>query len=381
MEKFSYIKIPVSMIPLLYDGRQGLIDVLLYGIYNTAKFDCDDYNIARQLLYSYMCQDPKKRRVSIPDRLYTYLDGMDWESDMGLSDNDYRGFTKDGSEFDPETILLGNVIPLLAEELNEQPELHDLAREFYCIRQCAEMLGIGIPDTDLVIQKHELYKDHDECRVFAYAKLDNIMKLISKGDKITSEDIELFAGYLAFKSILGRNKIGRAEKSLVVARMMGCVSSNDIEDDGSNVISESSLRIFKKYSDKENFRRLIGRLREGYVKYIEVLDGKPRYGYFFSFSRDLSKRDFESAISDMIVANKKDAAKKRKRLERKRKKMKCRKQIGVEVEVPKTKRSVKVNISPIPSSKVQQADQVLPQRPKFTVYEEMPFPPELTHRH
>lgn len=377
MEKFSYIKIPVSMIPLLYDGRQGLIDVLLYGIYNTAKFDCDDYNIARQLLYSYMCQDPKKRRVSIPERLYTYLDGMDWESDMGLSDNDYRGFTKDGSEFDPETILLGNVIPLLAEELNEQPELHDLAREFYCIRQCAEMLGIGIPDTDLVIQKHELYKDHDECRVFAYAKLDNIMKLISKGDKITSEDIELFAGYLAFKSILGRNKIGRAEKSLVVARMMGCVSSNDIEDDGSNIISETSLRIFKKYSDKENFRRLTGRLRDGYVKYIQTVPGKNRLGMFFSFSRDLSVKDFNSAIEEMVIADRKKAQRDKKRIQRKRKKKGCRKAVEDVTVTTKTKQPLSM-----PFSMVQKpVKQAQPYQPQFTVLEKMPFPPELTHRH
>jgi hypothetical protein len=355
MEKFSYIKIPVSMIPLLYNGRSGLIDVLLYGIYNTAKFDCSPENMARQLLYTYMCQDPNKRRASIPSQLEEILDCYDNDSDNELTENEYRGFSKAGNEFNPSSSLFGELIETLCRLFNSNPNIYKLAKDFYCIRQCAEMLGIQVTNTDSILQRHEWYQEHDSCRVFAYAKLDNFTKLIDKGDNLTNEDIELLVGYLAFKSILGRNKVGRAEKSLVLARMMGYVSPNNIEDDGSNIDSPSLLRIFRKYSDKENFRRLVGRLREGYIKYIEVMAGKPRYGYFFSFSRDLSKMDFFSAIDDLVVANKKESARNRKRLERKRKKMKCRKQVGTAEDLPKPKKTV----SPT-TSKVQNATKQIP---------------------
>lgn len=358
------------MIPLLYNGRSGLVDVLLYGIYNTARFDCDYQNVARQLLYTYMCQEPKKRRVSIPKELHEFLKALDCNCDNELSEDEYRGFSN-GGEFAPLTSSYGNLIERLCKMFNDNPSFYNLAREFYCIRQCAELLGICVPDTDIIIQRHEHYRDHDSCRAFAYAKLDNFMKLINKGDDLSTEDIELFVGYLAFKSILGRNKIGRAEKSLVVARMVGRVSSNDVEDDGSSIDSPSLQRIFRKYSDKENFRRLIGRLREGYVKYIEIMPGKPRYGYFFSFSRDLSKMDFYSAINDLVVANKKESARNRKRLERKRKKMKCRKQVGSAEDLTKAKKV---------SDSTSKAQKTMKQRPiqetLFSASENKPLPPE-----
>lgn len=338
---YNYVKIPVSLIPTLYKGRKGVMDVILYCIYETSKtFDFDSNNVARRLVYEFCNTDIRKRMTDIPEELKQMMYKLDKEA--SFLEDDYRGFTHDGTSYDPLDENKESVIDRVEKELADNNELWETATDYYQIDQAAKLHNIRIHNIGNVIDVRQKYKDCDNCRAFAYAKLSKLVELADK-KALQPEDIEIYAGNLAFKSIIGKAKVGRTETKLVLARMVGCVSADDVTDDYLEY-NPIAARIFKKYSDKGNFRRLAGRLRDGYLKFIETVPGKSRLGTFFSFTRDLSKKDFEQAILDIVREDKKKAERMKKRIQRKRKAMGCRKPIEIRVEITKRKVGKSKNI-------------------------------------
>ena len=330
-QKFRYVKVPIQMIPLLYDGIIGIKTVCLYSLYRAGmQFDISEKNVIRRLVYQYLNVEPKNRKVGIPKELVDWLDDWDDKFDIIGWNADYRGFDPNGQDYDPMDSEDDYVIDTIFSAIKDTP-MWDLAEEYYRLGQVANLLKIKIPSTDIIIETHKKYEVYDNTKIYAYAKFDKMLELWNREKNLTEEDIEIYAGNLALKSIIGKKKVGHTDSKLILARMAGCVGKDDVTEDYLANCNPNAAKVYKKYSDKDNFRRLAGRLRDGYVKYIEVLPGKPRYGYFFSFSRDLSKNELESEIESMIADEKKEAARNRKRLERKRKKAKCRKMVGLNV--------------------------------------------------
>ena len=82
MDGFKYVKIPVSMIPLLSKGKNGLLEVALYCVYRTCmQFGFDADNVAKRLVYEYHITEPEKRRTKIPDELANLLITLEEETD------------------------------------------------------------------------------------------------------------------------------------------------------------------------------------------------------------------------------------------------------------------------------------------------------------
>lgn len=331
------------MIPLLYDGAIGLRNVLTYCVYRAGlQFDITPENVVRKLIYQYLNVEPENRPISIPNALNKWLDEYDENYLIKEMNWDYRGFdphnhidkSYDPCDIDGESIIDTLVLP---------EELWDLAEEYYRLGQVSNLLHIRIPDVDSVIAIHKKLSVFDYSIPYAYAKFDKLQELYRRRNNLEKEDIEIYAGNLVLKSCIGKKKVGRINTRLFLARMVGCVREDDVTPDYL-ANNPKAAEVYKKYSDKDNFRRLMGRLRDGYVKYIEVLPGKPRYGYFFSFSRDLSKKEFENEIEAIIINDKKKSARNRKRLERSRKKMKCRKMVGLKVMTEQDKKKVFSNV-------------------------------------
>ncbi len=314
------------MIPLLFNGRNGLIDVYLYSIYNTANCESDDTNVVRQLLFTYMCQDSTKRRAGIPRKLQEFLDDLDSANNGELSDNEYRGFSQGGYDFAPCSDSVGDLIPFLLTELQKRPEMLSLAKEFYSIRQCAEMLDIVVPDAGLIINAHNFYKNYDACKKkYASIKLDKFHYLINEGNSLSTEDIEKFAGYIALKYILRRDKVGRTDRLHVAALMAGFYDKIKDVDVMEYLQTEEQKKIFKRFSDKENFRKLIDRLRGGYFKFIQTVPGQNKLGLFFAENPKISVKEFNEAIEEIVIADRKQYQRDKKRILRKRKRAGCQK--------------------------------------------------------
>lgn len=330
-QKFEYIKVPIQMIPLLYDGAIGISKVLTYCIYRAGmQFDISRRNVVRRLVYQYLNVLPEHRKIGIPKKLVEWLDNWDCQYEIRAWNEDYRGFDPNGQDYDPVDNEDDSVLDTILATL-EDSHLWDLAEEYYRLGQVANLLNIKIHSTENVIAIHKKFANFDKSKVYAYAKFDKMMELWNRGKNLTEEDIEIYAGNLALKSIIGKKKVGRTERKLVLARMAGCVSSDDCTD---LYLKKSPTvgKVHKKYSDKDNFRRLMGRLREGFVKYIETVPGKNRLGMFFSYSRDLSKYMFEEEVMSIVEKDKKEAAKIKKRMQRRKKKMGCRPAKGMDLK-------------------------------------------------
>ena len=331
--KFEYIKIPVSLIPELYRGQSGFIDVMSYCFYRAAaEMNYNPNNVAKRIVYEYLITRKEKRRVQLPSRIVRVLEELDEETNFVEWSEDYRGFYPNlAGDFDPEDVDDNSVISQVEDVLSSDDNLWDLAVDYYCTSQVSKLLRVSVSNLEAIINAHEQFRAHDKCKAWAWVKFDKLLELAKRGQDLKTEDIEVYAAHLALKSIIGKKKVGRTERKLVLARMAGCVSSDDCTD---LYLKKSPTvgKVHKKYSDKDNFRRLMGRLREGFVKYIETVPGKNRLGMFFSYSRDLSKYMFEEEVMSIVEKDKKEAAKNKKRMQRRKKKMGCRPAKGMDLK-------------------------------------------------
>ena len=305
MAGFKYVKIPVSMIPLLSKGKNGFLEVALYCVYRTCmQFDFDADNVAKRLVYEYHITEPEKRRTKIPDGLANLLITLEEETDFVEMNEDYRGFNQNGVIYDPKDINGNSIIDLINDKFAENPTLWEIATDYYQIDQAAKLLGIKVNDVKAVISTHRKLHVHDNCRAWAFANFHKLLELLNK-ENLGQEDMDMYAGYVALKSKIGRNKVGRTKSIDFVTRLAGCVSKSECTEDYLKE-NPNAAYYLKKYSNPENLRRLMGRLRGTYLKYVESLKDKPAAGWFYSFSRDLSKKDFISAISDIMMTEKKE---------------------------------------------------------------------------
>lgn len=319
------------MIPLLGIGREGLIDVALYSIYRTAmQFDIDENNVARRLVYEYHITDSKKRRTQIPKKLMDFLGQLNMETNFIESNEDYRGFYADGTTYDPTDDYSNSIIDIVERRFANDPDMWEIALEYYHIDQAAKLLEISVYDTDRIISVHKEFQEHDLCRAWARANFQKLSELIKKKD-LSQDDIEDYAAYLTLKSRIGHNTVGRVTSKQFKARLAGCVNTDDCTEEYLEN-NPNAAYLYKKYSDKERLRRLMGRLRGRYLKFIETVEGKPAAGWFYTFSRDMTVEEFKKSISDMMIEDKKEKAKNRKRRERKRKKMGCRPSAKIKID-------------------------------------------------
>lgn len=318
---YSYIKVPVSMIPMIYWGYASMVDILLYGVYHIARnVEPDPDNVTKCIIYTFL--NGRKNNLSLPLAIEKKLMQMEDECPFIGWNDDYRGFLPDGVTFSPTDEDDNSVIDRLNEIFAEDSGLWNLAVEYYKVSHAFDLLEITYNGTfENIANTYNRLKFHNNCSAWGYLKVQNLISLMKKGNDVTKEELEVFAAAAALKGIMGKRTVWYAETKLILARMVGMVKADDplcgFDD-------EELRRIYKKYSDKDNFRRLKGRLREGYLKYIDNVKGCNRLGTFFSFSRDLSVADFNKAIGEIVAERKKTAARSRKRKERYFKKLGCR---------------------------------------------------------
>ena len=318
---YSYIKVPVSMIPMIYRGYTSICDILLYGVYDKARdIDADPENVTKHILYKFL--NGNKNSLPLPKSIHDTLLQMDEDCPFIECNEDYRGFLGDGVTFWPEDEECNAVIDRLDDEFSDNSGLWNLAVEYYQVSHAFAFLELSYKGTfESIADTYNRLKYHNSCKAWGYVNVSNLMNLMSKRDAATDEEKELLAAVAALKGIIGKRTVWYADTKLILARMAGMVKADDAL---SGIEDEEAQRVYRKYSDKDNFRRLKGRLREGYVKHIDIVNGCNRLGTFFSFSRDLSVADFNKAIGEIVAERRKKAACSRKRKERHNKKLGCR---------------------------------------------------------
>lgn len=401
---YRYVKVPFRMIPQAY-LTGGLEKLVLYSIYSEAlELPFDVENVSKRILYLYLIVEENKHLCKIPQRIVKVLQEMDSITEyIELNDpySEYRGFNPDidpnvpNGVFNPLDAEDNSVIERLDSYFAKDEALWEDATMFYRVYSMLNLLRLhtnytfeqfqsvfnefcikerGCKTTDWS-KGHagfnlsiaiELF--HDEIRLaikYPPAKYDS--KEYQKEYKDLMERKVMLAADMAMKSIMGKKSIGNATKSEILARMAGKRNISDGVDVDDPELNPECLEVVKRYSCKDNFRRIMGLMRGSFFKYIEVVKGSEASGYFFSNSRDLSRKELEQGIAKIIAENKKKNG--RYRIQRFRAKLKKNtfKMVGVTPAMPEPTQSG--------NAATNGMNQVTQTQIPFPPMQSQPFPP------
>ncbi len=295
--KARYIKVPLPMFRLLIKDKRKISDVIAYGVYLRAMAqDVSAHNADLQLLYAYFHQESNNERVHLTQSLKNKLEKLD--NELGLTDEDYGGFLPSNcGRFDPEAAE-GNAVNLIKEKLQQDSDFANEVMEFHALRQVADLLNFERLDVEKTKQIHEKYQRFDN-DVFAYANIDIMFKYLNDIDQKTDDDIACLLMYMAYKSILGDKDLARANKELVLARMVGAKGRDELE----SILTKQphAKQFYDRYSSVDTFKRIRKLVcKYKFIPRIETIPGRPGLGTFVSCDRKLSDKKFAEKIKKFV---------------------------------------------------------------------------------
>lgn len=410
MEKYRYVKVPFRLIPLAFKPN-GLEKLVLYSIYSEAlDISFDTENVAKRILYVYINGNSQKYGMPLPNVISKVLDDMEDECSFIGENSEYRGFTPcfGAPSFDPIDESNNSVIHRLNERFDKDENLWFHATMYYRLGNLFKLVGIStsLPYErldqifNLYCSSENGYKTTDwdkghgsiNLTIAVQLYLDEV-KLQQEKDSISKREYSkalkdiferkvMLAADMAMKSIKGRKAIGNATKSEILARMIGMRHISEEVDLDDPELDDDCKALYLKYSDKENFRRIIGRMRGSYFNRIEVFKGSEASGYFFTNSRDMTVDEFIDGASKIRDDKRKEKHKYCMRRYRQKNKSNTFKNNGLSLP-KKKKQTIQQNI-PFPMQDYQQptvpftsapSQQMTPQAQPITSQQQLPFPP------
>ncbi len=342
---YRYVKVPFRLIPLVYK-TDGLEKLVLYSIYSEAlELPFERENVTKRILYIWLHGGTEKFSLLIPKRITNALHDLEDEVPyIGLNETEYRGFIRDEQGkpiFNPTDEKGNSVIKRLDTKFDEDNSLWQQATMYYRIYSmlmllevscnfsferyeevfkelCVTKCGYNTTDWNEGHAGFNLVKAIDLLKREATFKTDyplskrNCKLAIEEYRQIEEKKVVLAAD-MAMRSIKGRKAIGKATKKEILARMIGRRNLSDKVDINDPDIDLECKAVYRRYSDKDYFLRLIGLMRGSFFDKIESVKGS---GYFFSNSRDMKDNEMEDGMFKIMATNKTAKAKYRKRRQR-----------------------------------------------------------------
>lgn len=253
MQDFVYIMFPLPFVQQILTDRRKLSDAFEYGIYKISMFQkVSDYNAYRQIVYCYFNLDSNK-----VDNLTKYLkDELD-KLDC-VYDDDYRGFTSDGNNFDPEEI-----ISILSEYGENNQEFHNRVVEFYKLRQIKDVIGICF-NIESVTKTHDKYGDYNG-EPLVSVKKEIMFDFYNNRNKKSEHEMVLFAMFMGIKSIIGNKDFCATTSDMIKCRMIGAKNKESLNKILKN---DSKARYFyETYTTRRKYYKLLMELEKyGYIQ-------------------------------------------------------------------------------------------------------------------
>ena len=235
--------IPVPMITVLYNSPNAYNEVLSYGLYHSAQKQKENFDGAlKQVIYNWY-KHKDRLTLSLRERLQSMIDEGVWGED-----EDYQGFVGCNNDtFNPEYEMSD-----LQEYCKEDIDFREEIIVWYNLKQFLEAAGFGAEKLGVaitnVIKDAKKYDDFDG-QPYAMVSPNLLLDYMNKHPK--EKDRVRLAMVLAIQSIIGDKKVAATNKNLIVARMMGCKSSRDLETTiGGN---EKLKEIFDIYTTRKKF--------------------------------------------------------------------------------------------------------------------------------
>lgn len=295
-----YIKVPLPMFRLLIKDKRKISDVISYGIcLSSMAQEISEGNAVLQLLYAYFNQGSNNERVQLTKSLKEKLEDLDEE--LGLSDEDYRGFFPSNSgQFAPEArFTLDDAVTAILNKLEDDADFKSEIFDFHSIRQVAELFNLQNIDVDGMRRIHLRYQAFDNYPIYAFANIDIMYKYLNDIDQKTDDDIACLLMYMAYKSIIGEKDIVRASNSMVLARMVGAKGRDKLE--GILAKHPHAKKFYERYSQKEHFNRIRGMVSKyKFIPRIQTVPGRAGLGTFVSCDHNISDKEFAEEIKNYV---------------------------------------------------------------------------------
>ena len=325
-QEAKYITVPLPMLRLLLreDKKSAIQDIIAYGFYlfaMTQRISME--NAILQLIYLYLrdSNGVNHSKWNIPNELFKELEKLN--NQVGLSDEDYNGFSQNGHNFNPETQTGESSLKVIADYCKEHPKFGNQAMEFHAIRQACSVFGYKWVNYDVIIRAHRKYEEYDEYKPYASVNINILREYLENIDEMESDDFATLMWYAAGKAKIGLSDgiVARTYTDEILEFMLGCRSEKELNDLLEK--DEDARAFYNQYSKREIFEKIRSNVRDyKYIPIIFTMPGKPRSGTFISTRTDLSPREIFEGASEIIEEDKKRMSRRTTAKYREKKKLK-----------------------------------------------------------
>ena len=325
-QEARYITVPLPMLRLLLreDKKQAIQEIVAYGFYLSAMNQCATMeNAILQLLYLYIHDISIKNgfKWNIPKSLYNELVKLDKQ--VGLSDDDWGGFTTNGKEFNPIACNGKSSVDVVLDYCKANPNFGQNAQEFHAIRQLCSLFNYNYVNYDVIINVHEKYKEYDNWKPYASMNINILREYLENIDEMDSDDFVTLMWYASAKAKIGLSGgvVARTYKDEIIEFMLGCRSEKELSD----LLDKNAeaMSFYNKYSKPDIFGRIRSNVKDRkFIPIIFTVPGKPRSGTFISTRTDLTPNVIIEGAYDIIEEDKKRMSRKTTAKYREKKKLK-----------------------------------------------------------
>lgn len=236
-KKYTYINIPLPFIRPFVVAPQKVKDVIKYSIYLSA------FNVMRRASHNDLheaCRaalDETIKKGNVPDSIKHQVT----ECIPGLQMNDEK-------------------VQRLADMADINTELCNNLLEWYAVRMECNRLGIMMDDADTFRNIFWAWNKSDlDVSIFSSVRVAIIQRYLRRAEKvdIPMRERAQMACFLAIKSIIGREAYTCASQDFILARMVGCRDMLAAADFLRNTPKEELRQMYEKYSQREQFMKLL----------------------------------------------------------------------------------------------------------------------------
>lgn len=259
-------------------------DIINFGIVNFAlKQDFYYEDIARQLLYDFHRGKPLKKAKSLTMKLL--------KSGELKMDCDFEGL--------PHHDLYDEHIQEVVRVLKLYPDFLKIATLNCQLSNIDKFFNIESPDNDTKLERYENTLKSVDAHEAKFGKdpYPSIDKSLAFDFRDDIKDSELFAGYIAIRSLIGQHRYTQTTRSIILMRMFGAKSKEVLK----MVLKDDQLKnIYDKYGRSTkalqyNFNKLFARLLKRGLLSCKIFERSISRKIFLSCSLNYSQ------LSDEIV--------------------------------------------------------------------------------
>ena len=325
-QEARYITVPLPMLRLLLreDKKSAIQDIIAYGFYlfaMTQRISMENALLNLLYLYIHDLNDNNVSKWMIPNDLYKELSKLD--DQVGLNDEDYKGFSRNGHNFNPKTQTGESSLKVIAEYCKKNPKFGNQAMEFHAIRQACSTFGYNWVNYGVIKMAHEKYYEYDEYKPYASVNINILREYLENIDEMESDDFATLMWYAAGKAKIGLSGgiVARTYTDEILGFMLGCRSEKELNDLLEK--DENARAFYNRYSKREIFEKIRSKVRDyKYIPFIFTMPGKPRSGTFICTRTDLSPREIIEGASEIIEEDKKRMSRRTTAKYREKKKLK-----------------------------------------------------------